>query len=158
MMPMLVAKRGVTPATRVLRCSPNPPSWPEAQRLLAADGRPYDAEMLARVTGASVYNVTTTIAWLSDACVVDPTQYPARLFHLGEFVKARCTTGPQSWALSAELFKAYCAWSPANGEPPLGRSGFHTGMLSLGYEYSRSRRVNEVQQRTFEGLALVVNQ
>ena len=123
--------------------------------LLDRGGRAIDAGAIARASRTSVSMVDSTLARLIDAGVLESCRYPHRLVAVSDFIVEQCRTGSSLWVRSVELYSSYVRWCGDRHEIALDRKAFRDGMEALGFQASRSRRLNGTQARTFEGVAPV---
>lgn len=74
---------------------------------------------------------------------------------LKEFLEDCCEVGADRWVRNSDLSGAYAWWCKQNRERfPLGRASFHDRVQSKGFKESRSRRANDKQMRTWEGIGV----
>jgi len=70
------------------------------------------------------------------------------------FVDECLNTRDTAFIRGTVLWKAYQRWCRLNDVKPVGPGQFKARLEAAGYRYSRSRRIDGVQARTWEGVTL----
>ena len=118
-----------------------------------------DRELLgklhAELPGILAWAVRGCLSWQRNGLgtpkdVVDATKdYQDEMDSLGDFLTECCDVGAGAEVAAGELYKAYTAWSEAQGEHPLGKRNFGSRLAERGFTRSRT-----MAGRLWEGITL----
>ena len=81
------------------------------------------------------------------------TEKPGR-DRVKSFLDAHCRATRDAYIRTTALYQGYRAWCVAHAVRPIPSGKFERRLMAQGYQYSRSRRIQGKQARTWEGLTM----
>lgn len=118
-------------------------------------------KLASEMSGILAWAVRGCLAWQADG-LGDPPEVTSAGQEwrehddpLKEFLDDCCEVNPESFVRASDLAAGYEWWAKQNRERyPLGREAFSERLQSKGFSQSRSRRIDNKQARTWEGIEL----
>ena len=115
----------------------------------------------SELPGVLAWAVRGTLAWKEQGLGVPPEvasageEWRAHDDPLREFLEDCTDFGDDAFVPLTDIMAGYLWWCKENGERwPLGRQAFNEHLLAKGFTQRRTRKIDDKQTRTWEGLEL----